>query len=169
MKKQTAKLSEVRIAPRKMRAVANIIRGMPVPEAEAQLLMNKRRPSGVLLKLLRSAKANAKQQELDPDQMMVSKIIVNEGPTLKRILPRARGIATPIHKKTSHVFIELAESEKAAAPRFTIIPPPKKEKSSKNKKIKKQTTNLKEVKKEENKKEKQKVGFFKRIFRRKSV
>jgi len=129
----TAKLKHLHIAPRKVRLVANAIKGLSVNEAEAQLLFRAKRSSHVILQLLRSAVANAKNnQKLNPSNLIVKNIQVDQGPTLKRFLPRAMGRATPIHKKTSHISLILEESPKAKMPRFNIaaakkVKSPKKE------------------------------------------
>src|SRR3989344_3194296 len=103
--KQVAKLNYLRIAPRKVRSVGDLIKGLSVNEAEAQLLLQRRRASVSLLKLLRSAVAGAKEKKMQPDALYVESLRVDQGPMLKRFLPRARGLATPIQKKTSHVTI----------------------------------------------------------------
>jgi large subunit ribosomal protein L22 len=121
----TAKLSFLRQAPRKVRSVGDLIKGLPVNEAEAQLIVQTRRPSKALLKLLRSAVANAKNnKQVDPQHLFVSSIRVDGGPMLKRMLPRARGSASPIQKKMSHVTLVLGVNESLKS-RFTIVPPKK--------------------------------------------
>ena len=113
------------MAPRKVRSVGDLIKGLPVNEAEAQLLMATRRPSKPLLKLLRSAVANAKNSKtVDPQHLFVSSVRVDGGPMLKRMLPRARGSASPIQKKMSHVTMVLGVNENLKS-RFTIVPPKK--------------------------------------------
>ncbi len=120
-----ATLRYLRQAPRKVRSVANLVKGLSVNEAEAQLMVQTRRPSKALLKLLRSAVANAKNSKtVDPQHLFVSGIHVDGGPMLKRILPRARGSASPIQKKMSHVTLILGVNE-SLKPRFTIVPPKK--------------------------------------------
>ena len=110
MRKASSTLRYLKIAPRKVRSVSNIIKGLPVDEAEAQLLVQPRRASKPLLKLLRSAIANAKNKESDSGLgWKVGSIRVDQGPMLKRYLPRARGMATPIQKKMSHVTLVLVE------------------------------------------------------------
>ncbi len=114
------------MAPRKVRSVGDLIKGLPVNEAEAQLLVQTRRPSKPILKLLRSAVANAKNNGLsDVNHLFVASIRVDGGPMLKRMLPRARGSASPIQKKMSHVTLVLGVNEKLKS-RFTIVPPKKK-------------------------------------------
>lgn len=166
MNQVTAKLNYLRISPRKVRLVANTLKQLSVNEAEAQLLIRTKRAAHPLLKLLRSAIANAKNKKLDPQKLIISSMLVNEGPILKRFLPRAQGRATAIHKKTSHVTLILSEAEKPSSARFNILPPVKKEKKAKEKKLSKtKAAEEKEIKL----KVEEKPGFFKRIFRRKSV
>jgi len=174
---ETVKLNHLKMAPRKVRLVANSIKGLPVNEAEAQLLVSAKRSSGPLLKLLRSAVANLKNnKKLEAEKFFIKEIRVDGGPMLKRWIARAQGRATPIQKKSSHVTIVLAQLEKQKTPRFTII---KKEKISKLKfekmKEKSKYQEQKEQKVEEMLKSKketkvsEKPGFVKRIFRRKTV
>ena len=104
----TAKLSYVRIAPRKLRVVANSIRGQKVSAAIDNLRFINRSGSRELFKLLVSAVANAEDQgDVDIDELSVKTITVDQGPTLRRWRPRAHGRATRIQKKTSHVFVEI--------------------------------------------------------------
>ncbi len=160
---QTAKLNYLKIAPRKVRLIANTLKGLSTQEAEAQLMLRVQRASKPLLKLLRSAVANAKNRKMDPAKLFVGSVLVNQGPILKRSLPRAQGRATPIHKKMSHVVLTLVEAEKSFSDRFVIKPPVKKTKGPKKERVK---PKAEEVKKEAITK---KPGFFKRIFSRKSV
>ncbi|MBI2075044.1 MAG: 50S ribosomal protein L22 [Candidatus Harrisonbacteria bacterium] len=164
MAQATAKLHYLNMAPRKVRLVADVIRGLGVIEAEAQLALHARRAAQPLLKLLRSAIANAKMQKLDAAKLIVSRITVDQGPMLKRSLPRAQGRATPLQKKMSHVALVLEESARVAAPRFVlrVEKKAKKEKPVKEKRaLKSAAPNPTPVK--------EKSGFFKRIFNRKSI
>jgi len=129
-----ATLKYTRIAPRKVRFVADMIRGLPVREAEAQLLFSARRPSDPILKLLQSAIANAKDREMNVENLVIRSIMVNEGPRLKRWMPRARGAVSPIHKKMSHVTIILAEGGEARVPYRVAERPKKKDKEKKKEK-----------------------------------
>jgi len=109
----TAKLRYLRIAPRKVRLVADLIRKKSVEEAQTILSFTTKKAAKVLLKLLKQAIANAKTNfQLEEKNLYISKILVDEGPKYKRWMPRARGQASPIQKKTSHVTIELDEIEK---------------------------------------------------------
>lgn len=107
-----ANLRYLRIAPRKVRLVADLIRKKSVQEAEAILKFTTKRAALPLLKLLKQAISNAKNLNLDVKNLYISKILVNEGPKLKRILPRARGHADEIQKKTSHITLILEEIKK---------------------------------------------------------
>jgi large subunit ribosomal protein L22 len=101
----------VRTAPRKARLVIDHIRGKPVEEARALLLTTPRAASRDVLKLLDSAIANAENNhELVADELVVGRAYVDEGPTLKRYRPRALGRATRIRKRTSHMTIELTNT-----------------------------------------------------------
>lgn len=111
----SAKLSHLRIAPRKVRLVADLIRRKKVDEAEALLNFTANKSSLPILKLLKQAIANAKNNfQLDPINLYISKILVNEGPKLKRWRPRARGQASAIQKKTSQIVLFLEEIKPSA-------------------------------------------------------
>ena len=162
--KQTAKLNYLKMAPRKVRSVADLIRGLPVSEAEAHLFMQRRRAAQPLLKLLRSAVANARNnKKLDADKLYVESLRVDQGPMLKRSLPRARGMATPIQKKMSNVTLVLAENPELKEPRFRIVVPKKVKLPSGERKPKKEKKTL-----EETKTAPKRPGFFKRLFNRKA-
>lgn len=100
----------VRIAPRKVRLVLDLIRGKEVGEAMSILQLTNKRASPVVEKLIKSAAANAEHNyDMDVDHLIVSEAFADEGPTLKRFRPRAQGRATKINKRTSHVTIIVAE------------------------------------------------------------
>lgn len=102
----------IRISPRKARHVVDLIRGKDLQEALAILENTPKGASRIVSKVVRSAAANAENNlELDPDNLYVSKAYVDEGPTMKRIMPRARGSADRIRKRTSHITVVLAERE----------------------------------------------------------
>ena len=104
----TAKLNQVRIAPRKMRVIANMIRGKDVTQAIHSLRFLPKSGSKEFFKLIVSAVANAEDKgEDDIENLVISKVFVDQGPTLKRWRPRAQGRATRIEKKTSHVTLEV--------------------------------------------------------------
>lgn len=106
--KATAKT--VRIAPRKVRLVVDLIRGKKLSEAAAILRLTPKASSVVVEKVLKSAAANAvNNNNMDQNSLYVKEAFVNEGPTLKRYQPRAKGSAYSILKRTSHVTIVLEE------------------------------------------------------------
>ena len=108
--KATAKF--VRVSPRKTRLVARNVKGMPVEAAMNLLRFTPNKPAGVILGVVRSALANAEHNaSMDVDALVVKEILVNEGPTWKRFMPRAQGRATNIHKRTSHITVILAEGQ----------------------------------------------------------
>lgn len=124
-----AKLRYLRIAPRKVRLVADLLRGKTVEEAQNTLHFTAKRAAPPLLKLLKSAIANAKNNfRLEEKNLYISKVLVDEGPKLKRWIARARGKADEIQKKTSHITIVLdevvkkpKEIEKIKKPRPEIV------------------------------------------------
>lgn len=169
-----AQLKYLKIAPRKVRLVANLVKGLSVDEAENQLKFLAKRSAGQILKLLKSAVANAAHNfNLDKNNLYIKKIAVDGGPMSKRWLPRAMGRATPIQKKTSHITLILESSvkgikkEKLERPekgteaetpivkeevKPTVQQPPRAFKPKFEKSLAKRT-----------------IGFGKRIFRRKTV
>lgn len=104
-------LRHLRIAPRKVRLVADLIRGKKVREAQAILRFIPNSSAEPFQKIVKSAAASAQQNfQIDETNLYVAKISVDEGPKLKRYRPRARGRAFPIQKKTSHITLVLEES-----------------------------------------------------------
>lgn len=105
----------LRIAPRKVRLVADLVRGMRVNEALVQLQFNLKRSSTPVSKLVRSAVANFKQMDgakgVDIDGLVIRQIFVDEGPTAKRFLPRAMGRATTLRKRSSHITVVVGEKQ----------------------------------------------------------
>lgn len=113
--KAHAKTSHVRQSPYKVRRVLDLVRGLPVAEAEIVLAHTQRRASDPILKTLRSAVANAEHNfALDADELVVAEAYADEGPTIKRYRPRARGRATRIRKRTSHITIVVADDEEGS-------------------------------------------------------
>ncbi len=104
-----AHLRFLRVAPRKVRLVADEVRGMKVGDALAVLKDTPQAASAHLAKLLRSAVANAEQKggRVDVDALFVKTLTVDQGPKMRRFMPRAMGRAYRIEKKTSHVYVEL--------------------------------------------------------------
>ncbi|MDP4169075.1 MAG: 50S ribosomal protein L22 [Bacillota bacterium] len=102
----------VRIAPRKVRLVVDLIRGKQVGEAVAILNLTPKTSSPVVEKVLKSAMANAEHNyEMDINNLVITQAFVDEGPTLKRFRPRAMGRASAINKRTSHITIVLSEKK----------------------------------------------------------
>ncbi|OUM87985.1 MAG: 50S ribosomal protein L22 [Bacillus thermozeamaize] len=102
----------VRIAPRKVRLVVDLIRGKHVAEALAILRHTPKAASPVVEKVLNSAVANAAHNyNMNPNNLYISKIYVDEGPTLKRYRPRAMGRASRINKRTSHITVVVSEKK----------------------------------------------------------
>jgi large subunit ribosomal protein L22 len=105
-----AKTKYVRIAPRKARLVADLIRGRNVGEALSVLDFTPKKAARILAKTLRSAVANAENSGgVDVDRLYVKTAYVDEGPTQKRTLPRAQGRATRIFKRSSHMTVVVGE------------------------------------------------------------
>lgn len=113
MNEVTAKLNSYRQSPRKVRLVANAIRGKSVADAKNRLTFITKRAVSPLHKLLNSAIANAKNLGFDEQSLKVKKISVDGGEILYRRMPAAHGAAHPIRKRTSHITIVLDASEKA--------------------------------------------------------
>lgn len=105
-----AKLRFARISAQKMRLVADQIRGLPVERALQTLTFSPKKAARIMKKVLESAIANAEHNEgADIDELKVAKVYVDEGPDYKRIQARAKGRATRILKRTSHITVRVAE------------------------------------------------------------
>ena len=107
----TAKVTFVRIAPLKVKIVLDLIRNQPAEKAMAILKYTPKAACEVVAKLLKSAMANAENKDMDTSKLYVAECYVCQGPTLKRIRPRAQGRAFRINKKTSHITLVLKEAE----------------------------------------------------------
>ncbi len=108
--KVRARARFIRQSPYKVRRVLDLIRGLPVEEAEDVLAFTSRASSDPIRKVLRSAVANAEHNHaLDADELYIAEAYADEGPTLRRYRPRARGRATRIRKRTCHITIVVAE------------------------------------------------------------
>lgn len=103
-----ARLRHLLIPARKVRLICDLLRGMSVDEAEAHLQFLPQHAARPILKLLRSASKNGELKGLDPRNLFISKILVDDGPISKRWMQRARGSASPLYKRSSHVTVELA-------------------------------------------------------------
>lgn len=108
----TAKATYIRIAPRKVQIVLDLIRNQPVDKAMAILKYTPKAACEPLMKLLKSAIANAENNHnMDVERLYVAECYVGQGPTLKRMRPRAQGRGFRINKKTSHITLVLKEAE----------------------------------------------------------
>jgi large subunit ribosomal protein L22 len=106
----TAKLSQANISAQKVRLVADQVRNLPVERALELLTFSPKKAAHLVRKVLESAIANAEHNEgADVDELKISEICVNEGPTMKRWRARAKGRANQILKRTSHIQITVAE------------------------------------------------------------
>jgi len=115
-------LNNLRIAPRKVRQIAALIKKMPIQEAEALLRFQSKRAALPVLKLLKSGVASvANNFSLSPEDLHIFNIFVDEGQMLKRFMPRAFGRAGAIHKKTSHITLILEEKIGATKKKKKII------------------------------------------------
>jgi large subunit ribosomal protein L22 len=170
-----ANLNYLRIAPRKVRSVIDLIRGKDIIEAERQLKFISRRASDPVLRLLKSAIANAKSNfNVDKENLFIKEIKVNEGVPYKRSRPVSRGRAFPIMKRTSHVLISLSIKEgiKVEKKQSTI----EQVKPESVKKIEKSQEEVKKTTKTMAKKSLREIGskpkkqnWVKKMFRRKSI
>lgn len=105
-----AKLSHARLSPQKTRLVVDMVRGKAVQEAINILRFSPQKAAAIVSTLVTSAVANAEQKGVsDLDRLFIKEIMVDQGPVLKRFLPRAQGRATKIRKPTSHILVVLAE------------------------------------------------------------
>ncbi len=142
----TAKLSNYRQAPRKVRLIAGLVRGKSVDVALLELDHRAKRAAPQFAKLIKSALANAKALGMPVEALYVKEVRVDKGPVLKRSRPRAQGRAFPIHKHTSHIILTLAER---ASGKKTVVKT--EEKVEKAEKPAKKTVAKKTVKKTEKK------------------
>ena len=191
-----AKAKHIRMSPRKVRLVADIVRGLSVQDAVNQLRFTNKKAVLPVKKLIESAIASAENNyELKQDNLFIREIKVDEGATMKRWKPRARGRATPIRKRTSHINLilgELIDSGKVKAKKIKIDAPVKlgaKAKEDEGAKVKskddKNNKKIEEGKKEADNKKiidprgegrgkhtkiegKNEKGFMNKVFRRKS-
>jgi len=102
----------IRVSPRKVRAVVDLIRGKKIDEALAILRYTPNRATEAITKVVKSAAANAENNlQLSKDDLFVKVCFVDQGPTIKRMMPRAQGRADIIRKRTSHITVVVAEKE----------------------------------------------------------
>lgn len=174
-------LNYLRIAPRKVGQVTNLVRGKKAEQAETFLNFLTNRPAKSVLKLLRSGIAAAKHDfQLEPSNLYISRIFVGEGPKLKRWRPVSRGSAHSIWKRTSHITLILEEIKPTAKKKIKKSKQPPKEplaiektEAEKTEEVAKEMAVPKREEKprfEKREEKKQKTpGTFRRIFRRKSI
>ena len=117
MSEARAQLNNYRQSPRKVRVVADTIRGKKASDALITLGFTTKRSANPLAKLLASAIANAKNLSIPAEKLIVKEITVDGGKILYRRRPRSHGMANPIRKRTSHVEIVLAESKSQSKPK----------------------------------------------------
>ena len=107
-----AKLRFARISPQKARLVADQVRGMPVDDALEVLTFSQKKAAGLIKKILDSAIANAEHNEgADIDELTITRVMVDQAPTMKRMRPRAKGRANRILKRTSHITLTVGDGE----------------------------------------------------------
>lgn len=166
-----AELNHLRIAPRKVRAVADAIRGKRVSEAAPILRLLMRRASGPLAKLLAAAVSDARQnfRVAAPDALMIKRILVDGGPTLKRSRPRAFGRAFPIKKRTSHVTLILEGQVPAAPSRRRALPTVVGDDQAVSPSDRSKTTAPRPETHMRPKVDTKPTGFVRRMFRRKAI
>ncbi|MBI4844663.1 MAG: 50S ribosomal protein L22 [Nitrospirae bacterium] len=105
-----ALLRYARVSPRKVRRVTNLIKGKSAGDALISLKFLPHSPARIVSKVLRSAVANAEQKKVaDPEAMVIKKVFIDQGPVMKRMMPRAMGRADVIRKRTSHITLILEE------------------------------------------------------------
>ena len=109
-----ARARYVRISPNKMRRSVDLIRGRHVDDARRILTLSALGPNRTLIKVLNSAVANAEQKQAIPENLFVSGVWVDDGPTLRRFRPRAYGRATKVRKRTSHVTVVVQSLEEVS-------------------------------------------------------
>lgn len=104
-----AVLKNYRQSPRKVRLLADLVRGKKVQEALNTLQFIDKRAADPFAKVIRSAQANAVQKGARAEKLVISKVAVDKGVVYKRFMPRARGSASRINKRNSHITVELSE------------------------------------------------------------
>ncbi len=172
-----AKTNFLRMSPRKVRLVIDLTKGLDVEEALTQLKFLKKRATGPVEKLIRSAISNAEENfNLKRGNLYIKEIRVDGGPTIHRFMPRAMGRATPIRKRTSHLSLILAERVPTEPGKIKKAKPKEDQKDDiikvddlKEFEVKEKAEAKKEGKKPNERQDKKaKKGFTKRFFNRKS-
>ncbi|MBU2037261.1 50S ribosomal protein L22 [Patescibacteria group bacterium] len=184
-----ASLNNVRMAPRKVRLVANLIKGLSTARAKAQLTFLVKKPAPLILKLVNSAVANAKHDfEIEENDLFIKSIVVEAGATLRRWLPRAMGRASAIRKRTCRVKLILDEVKPGSVKKRKIIKPEVLEKEEVAQEVDRREEKTKVLVKEAGPKgvppakphsasseakyknfSRQTIGNIKKVFRRKSI
>lgn len=163
-----ASISNLNITPRKVRLVADLVKGKPVVSAIAMLQGLPNRSSGPIEKLIHSAVTNARNQNMDMTKLVVRDLTVNKGRVLRRMKAKAKGMAGPLQHIQSHVHLTITEDPKLKGPAFVL--PSKVRKVKKEKKPVdakgKEKPQFKDVEKAKPEKKK---GFVKKFFQRKSI
>jgi len=179
--KVKAKGKYFKISPKKMRLVADLIRGMDAKKALEYLNFVQKKASPMIKKVLASAVANAEHDfEIDKDNLFIKEIMVNEGPTLKRWKPRAFGRAGRIRKRSSHLEIILEEKvagkhiikkkSELKEPEIKLVSEIKKEEQRKKKETEKFPKSFeKQAEKKDLHRKESQIKGLKNIFRRKSI
>jgi len=112
MTEAKAAVRHVRISPRKARLIIDIVRGKNTKEALTILYNSPKKAAGIISKLIKSVEANAEHNyDMDQNNLYIKEAYVNEGPTMKRMKPRAMGRADIINKRTSHITVVVCENE----------------------------------------------------------
>lgn len=106
-----AALKNYRQSPRKVRLLADLVRGKKVNEALEVLRFVEKRAAEPFAKVIESAVANAKAQGMDPDALILKEVAVDKGTVFRRFMPRARGSASPINKRNSHITVVLSDKK----------------------------------------------------------
>ena len=168
--KVVAKLNYLHISPRKVRAVAGVVKGLRAAEALAQLKFVPNRAAGPLFKLMKSAIADAENNfSLEPSSLRIAELKVDGGPVFKRFRPGSKGRAAPLKKRTSHVKLVL-EGERTASPQArkaaekieSEVAPDKAAVKPREEEYRRDTFQARRV-------PAKKTGFVKRMFQRKSI
>ena len=120
-----------RISTRKMGLVADIVRKKPASDAVAILHVTNKKGARILSKVLKSALANAKSKGLDESRLVVTEVLTDNGPTMKRIFPRSQGRMDRMLKRTTHVTVIVAEGKKVVNPVYTQVVEEKAKKTTK--------------------------------------
>ncbi|EKE16145.1 MAG: 50S ribosomal protein L22 [uncultured bacterium] len=176
--KVEAILKNLRVSPRKVRLVVNLIKGMDANEALVQLPYTGKKSNREIGKLLKSAIANAENNfGLDVKNLFVSDIQVGEGPTLKRWLPRAFGRATQLMKRTSNIYLILEEKIESKPGKRKVVKKKQTKEEKEIENIEEEKSEIKEEKKAPIKSNSfrgvvnkgQKSGWSKKVFQRKSA